>query len=86
MPSAQTLDERKARLGAALAAAQARLAARQNLDDDSIGAALASINDEFDQVVHEDETAAQREYDKIEARLMAEKIRIEDDREEEEEG
>lgn len=81
-----TLDERKDRLGAAIAAAQAKLAARLNLDDDSIGAALASINDDLDQIVHEDQTAAQREYDKIEARLMAEKIRIEDDKEEEEEG
>lgn len=81
-----TLDERKDRLGAAIAAAQAKLAARRNLDDDSIGAALAAINDDFDQIVDADQTAAQREYDKIEARLMAEKIRIEDDKEDEEEG
>lgn len=78
-----TLEERKDRLGAAIAAAQAKLAARQNLDDDSIGAALAAINDDFDKIVDADQTAAQREYDKIEARLMAEKIRIEDDAEEE---
>lgn len=84
MADDSTLDARKDRLGAAIAAAQAKLAARRNLDGDSIGTALAGINDDFDQIVHEDQTAAQREYDKIEARLMAEKIRIEDDKEDEE--
>lgn len=83
MAGKPTLDERKDRLGAAIAAAKAKLAARRNLDNVSIGSALAAINDDLDQIVHEDETATQREYDKIEARLMAEKIRIEDDAEEE---
>jgi hypothetical protein len=77
------LDERKARLGAAHAAAQARLAARRNFDDDSIGAVLATINDELDEVVHSDRDAADRAYDRIEARLAAERIRIEDDLEDE---
>ena len=52
---------------------------------DGIGAGLATLNDDLDQVVQRtaDQTAAQREYDRIEARLMAEKIRIEDDQEDE---
>jgi hypothetical protein len=83
MADKPTLDERKARLGAALAAAQARLAARRNLDVDSIGAVLATINDELDEVVHSDRDAADRAYDRIEARLAAERIRIEDDLEDE---
>lgn len=86
MADETTLDARRERLGATLAAAQAKLAARRNEDNESIGTALAAINDDLDHIAHEDKTAAQRDYDKIEARLMAEKIRIEDDREEEEEG
>jgi hypothetical protein len=83
MPGKLTLDQRRDRLGAAIAAARARLAARQNLDDASIGALLSTVNDEFDQIVHEDEDEAERAYKRIEARLAAEKIRIEDDEEEE---
>ncbi len=78
-----TLDARRERLAAAIAAAQEKLAARRRMDEDSIGAGLATLNDDLDQVVHADQTAAQREYDRIEARLMAEKIRIEDDQEDE---
>ncbi len=68
-----TLDARRERLAAALAAAQEKLAARRRMDEDSIGAGLATLNEDLDQVVHVNQTEAQREYDRIEARLMAEK-------------
>lgn len=77
------LDTRRDELGALIAAARARLAARSGAED-SAGAVLAGLNDDLDQIVHEDHDAAKRAYDKIEARLMAEKIRIEDDLEDEE--
>jgi F0F1-type ATP synthase membrane subunit b/b' len=83
MDDEKALDERKERLAAAIAAAQARLAARRGHEDDSIGALLAGLNDEVDQIVHEDHDAAKRAYDRIEARLAAERIRLEDDAEEE---
>jgi hypothetical protein len=48
-----------------------------------MGDLLASVNDDLDRVVHEDRDEADRAYDKIEARLAAERIRLEDDAEEE---
>jgi hypothetical protein len=76
-----TLDERRKRIGAAIEAARARLAAHEK--PGTIGDLLASVNDDLDQVVHEDRDAADRAYDRIEARLAAERIRLEDDAEDE---
>ncbi len=47
-----------------------------------MGALLAELNDEVDAIAHEDHDEAQRAYDKVEARLAAERIREEDDAEE----
>ena len=81
MADETTLDARRDRIGAAIAAARSRLKARQSMAGDDIGTVLAGLNDEVDQIVHDDQDAASREYDRIEARLVAEKIRIEDDEE-----
>jgi hypothetical protein len=83
MTDTSKLDERRASLGAALADAMARAQARRNMDNDSIGAVLGVLNDDLDQIVHTDRDEADRAYDRIEARLAAERIRIEDDLEDE---
>jgi len=83
MAGTPSLDERKASLGAAIADALARARARRDLDNDSIGAVLGVLNDDLDQIVHTDRDEADRAYDRIEARLAAERIRIEDDLEDE---
>ena len=83
MTQKPTLDERKALLGTAIADALVRARARRNLDNDSIGAVLGALNDDLDKVVHTDRDEADRAYDRIEARLAAERIRIEDDLEDE---
>lgn len=75
------LEERRAGIAGAIAAAQARLEKRQEGDD--MGDLLATLNDDLDQIVHEDRDEADRAYDRIEARLAAERIRLEDDAEEE---
>jgi F0F1-type ATP synthase membrane subunit b/b' len=75
------LDARRARIAAKIAAAEARLAKRQAGDD--MGDLLASMNDDLDEIVHEDRDEADRAYDRIEARLAAERIRLEDDAEDE---
>jgi F0F1-type ATP synthase membrane subunit b/b' len=75
------LDARRARIAAEIAAAEARLAKRRAGDD--MGDLLASMNDDLDEIVHEDRDEADRAYDRIEARLTAERIRLEDDAEEE---
>jgi hypothetical protein len=75
------LDARRARIAAEIAAAEARLAKRKAGDD--MGDLLASMNDDLDEIVHEDRDEADRAYDRIEARLAAERIRLEDDAEEE---
>mgnify|MGYP000880102897 CR=1 FL=1 len=85
MTDIATSRDRSATLGKRIAAAQARLAARQRGDDVSIGEVLGGLNDELDQIVHEDHDDAVQRLNKIEARLRAEEIRIEDDKEEEEE-
>lgn len=82
MAGTPTADERKERLRAAIAAAQARLQARRDLDGESIGAVLGMLNDDLDQIMH-DRDDADRALDRIEARLAAERIRIEDDLEDE---
>lgn len=84
MAKTGSLDERSAALGARIAAAQARLEARQRNSGDTIGAALGGLNDELDLIVHDDQDAAAQQMNKIEARLRAEEIRIEDDKEDEE--
>jgi hypothetical protein len=75
------LDARRARIAAQIAAAKARLAKRRAGED--MGDLLASMNDDLDEIVHEDRDEADRAYDRIEARLAAERIRLEDDAEEE---
>lgn len=84
MADKSSLEARSAELGARIAAAEARLAARQRGDHETIGAALGAINDELDELVHEDHDAATQHLNKIEARIRAEEIRIEDDKEDEE--
>lgn len=79
MVDTSMLDKRRARLGAAIRAAKARYEA--NLGDPGIGDLLTTVNDDFDRIAHEDRDEAERAYDKIEARLKAEQIRIEDDEE-----
>jgi hypothetical protein len=75
-----TLDDRRSTLGARIRAAQSRLEAGK--EGPGMGALLAELNDEVDAIAHEDHDAAQRAYDKVEARLAAERIREEDDAEE----
>jgi hypothetical protein len=76
-----TEDERRKGLDAQIAAARARLEARRQ--GGGIGDLLAGVNDELDQIANEDIDEAERAMKKIEARLAAERIRIEDDAEEE---
>jgi hypothetical protein len=83
MTDTSKLDKRRANLSAALADAMARAQARRNMDNNSIGAALGALNDDLDEIVHADRDEADRAYDRIEARLAAERIRIEDDLEDE---
>jgi uncharacterized protein involved in exopolysaccharide biosynthesis len=77
MPTQQrTLEERRARIEAV----RARLERRR--EGAGIADLLAAVNEDLDAIVDEDRDAADRAYDKIEARLAAERIRIEDDAEE----
>lgn len=64
-----SVDERLAKLGQAIEAARARLAARADFEDDEVGDVLAAINADFEKVSHEDAAAAHAAYDRIEARL-----------------
>lgn len=75
-------DERRSRLDAAIASARARLAARERGGD--IGDVLAGVNTDLDRLANADIDEAERELRKIEARLAAERIRLEDDAEDEE--
>lgn len=70
---------RRSRLDAAIAAARARLAAREGGAD--IGAVLAGVNADLDRITDTDLDEAERAMKKIEARLAAERIRREDDEE-----
>ena len=45
------------------------LAAREDFEDDEVGDVLKTINDDFEQVSHEDADRAHAAYDRIEARL-----------------
>ena len=75
-------QDRRALLGRRIAAAKARSDARRRGDGLTIGAALGTLNEELDALSDEDHDEAQRELNKIEARLRAEEIRLEDDEEE----
>lgn len=70
------LDERMKALGAAIESARARLENRDEFENDDVGDLLATINDDFDEVVHEDETAAHARYDQIEQRLASVERRL----------
>jgi hypothetical protein len=63
------LDTRLAGLQARIDAARAQLAARSGFEDDEVGDVLAAINQDFEQVSHDDAAAAHQAYDRIEARL-----------------
>ncbi len=65
----EEIDARMKALGTRLAAAKAQLANRENFEDDEVGDVLATINDDFESVVHDDHAAAHAAYDKIETRL-----------------
>ena len=81
MVDESTLDARRAKLAAAIRAARTRHEA--NADGGGVDDLLASVNDDLDRIAHEDYDEADRAYDRIQARLAAERIRIEDDEEEE---
>jgi hypothetical protein len=66
---ADTIDARMKDLSERIAAARGRLARREDFEDDEIGDVLATINDDFEAVVRDDEAAAHAAYDRIEARL-----------------
>lgn len=74
------LDERLQRLGAAIAAAQARLGNRREFENDDIGDLLKTINDDLEEVEHRDAAAAHARYDEIEGRLAAVQARLDADR------
>lgn len=57
-------------LGSRIAAARERLAKREDFENDEVGDILATINDDFEEVVHDDEAAAHAAYDRIEERLV----------------
>ncbi|MFO1208023.1 MAG: hypothetical protein U1E40_02230 [Amaricoccus sp.] len=63
------LDKRLESLQRGIDAARAKLAAREDFEDDEVGDVLATINRDFDAVTHEDAEAAHAAYDRIEARL-----------------
>jgi hypothetical protein len=80
MDMAETsIGEHGALLGARIKAAQEKLRARQR--GASPGDVLGALNDELDELTHEDHDDAQQRLNKIEARLRAEEIRIEDEEE-----
>jgi hypothetical protein len=70
-------------IGARIAAARKKLAQRTDLQDAGIGGLLGAVNDDFDEVLHEEHDEESRRLDRIEARLRAEEIRLEDDAEDE---
>jgi hypothetical protein len=67
---ADPIDDRMRTLGARIAAAKDHLAKREDFEDDEVGDILATINEDFDKVAHEDEAAAHAAYDGIEERLV----------------
>lgn len=71
-----TLDERLERLGAAIAAARARLSAEEGFENVEVGDLLAGINNDLETVTHDDEPAAHARYDSLEARLAEAESRI----------
>jgi hypothetical protein len=67
---AEPIDARMQALGSRIAAARERLAKREDFEDDEVGDILATINVDFEGVVHDDEAAAHAAYDRIEERLV----------------
>lgn len=67
--AADDRDTRLERLGAAIAAAKARLEAQRELADADIGHLLEALNDEVEQAREEHEADAHARLDKVEARL-----------------
>ena len=63
------LEERLGALQGKIDSARAQLAAREDFKDDEVGDVLKTINDDFEQVSHEDAARAHAAYDRIEARL-----------------
>lgn len=70
------LDERMKALGAAIEAARSRVENRDDFENDDIGDLLETINDDFEDVVHDDPSGAHSRYDALEARLDAVRGRI----------
>ncbi len=64
------LDQRLAGLQGKIDAARAQLAAREDFEDDEVGDVLELINQEFEEVSHDNAEAAHAAYDRIEARLI----------------
>ncbi len=71
-----SLAERQKALGARIAAARARLGARDDFEHDDIGDLLEAINDDLEEITHHDEAAAHARYDALEARLAAAQSRL----------
>lgn len=65
----KTLDQRMNDLGARIAAARKQLEAQKDFEDDEVGDVLETINKDFEEVVHDDDSAAHSAYDRIEKRL-----------------
>ncbi len=80
MAQESSTEDHAAGLGARIAAARARFAVRR--DGPTVGAVLGALNDELDEIVYEDHDDAQRRLHKIEARLVAEELKLEDEEEE----
>ena len=67
---ADPIDDRMRTLSARIAAAKDHLAKREDFEDDEVGDILETINDDFEGIAHDDETAAHAAYDRIEERLV----------------
>jgi len=67
---AEPIDARMKTLGSRIAAAREQLAQREDFEDDEVGDLLHTINEDFEQVSHENEAAAHDAYDRIEERLV----------------
>ncbi|MFT3973541.1 MAG: hypothetical protein QM699_08860 [Amaricoccus sp.] len=70
------LDERMKALGTAIESARARLENRDDFENDDIGDLLETINDDFEEVTHDEPSRAHSSYDALEARLDAVRGRL----------
>jgi hypothetical protein len=79
---AESLDERRERLGAAIGAARTRAAARRDLDWAEIGDLLDALSQDLNEVTHleRSDPAAHARCDAIEARLDALQARLGENR------